>query len=85
MEELEDEADGVAPYLGELGLPEIGDLATVEAIGTGRGPIQAAEDVEQGGLAAPGRPHDRHVLSGSNAEIDVPQGVHRPAPDLKGA
>src|SRR5690606_24131757 len=49
--ELEDEADVGAAVGGERGVVVAGEVVVEEADGAGGGDVEAAEDVEQGGLA----------------------------------
>src|SRR6185369_12540017 len=70
---------------GELFVAQPRDFAPVEAVGAGRGTVEAAEDVQQGGLSRAGRPHDRQIVSVGDLEIQTLERVNRAAADLVGA
>ena len=56
---------------------------TVRSTGTGRGPVQAGDQVEQGALAAPRRAHQAHELPGRDVKRDPIQGGDgRPDPTV---
>ena len=85
MEELEDEADRVAADEAELVLVEAGHVAPDELVAPAVGPVEAAEDVEEGGLARARGAHDREVLAGRDLLADVDEGVDGLAADVEGA
>ena len=63
VEALEDEADGVLAQLGQPGFGIAGDILAVEPVFAGRRAVEHADNVEEGGLAAAGRPHHGHELA----------------------
>src|SRR6185369_14824593 len=67
VEALKDEADGVEPEAGQLALAEGGGVLPDDADGAAGGDVDAADEVEEGGLAAPGGTGDRDEL----APVDV--------------
>ncbi len=78
VEALEHEADLVAAQAGELGLGVLGHVLAEEVVASGGGPIEQAQDVEQGRLAASGRAHDGHELAGRDLHGDAVEraGLH---------
>src|SRR5690606_6702183 len=56
LEELEDNADAAPAPGGELLLAQGVDALAVDADRARRRPVDAGDDVEDGGLTAPGRP-----------------------------
>ena len=50
---------------------EVGNLGAVEDVGTARRAVEHADHVEQGGLAAAGRAHDRDELAVGDVEEDA--------------
>jgi hypothetical protein len=79
VEGLEDEADGPAPQHGPGGLGQAVDPGAVEHDLAGVRALQAAEQVQQGRLAAAARPHDRHGLAGLDGQVDAVHGPDRGA------
>ena len=71
VEELEDGSDLFAAKAGEGIAVELIDAVAVEGEATGVGPVDAAEAVEQGGLAAAGRAGEGDAFAGGDAEGDV--------------
>ena len=88
VEELEDEADPVPADQRALLLRKRADLAPLQQVAPARRPVEAAHDVQQGGLARPRGAHERDVLAALDREAHVLEGVHLPfadpvyAPDL---
>ena len=74
VEELEDEADLLAAEVGELVLREVRDVDAVDDDASVGGRVDAAEEVEERGLARAARSDDRHELAARDAEIDVVEG-----------
>ena len=74
---LEDEAKAFAPQRRQLGIVQRADVLARETVGAGAGPVQAAQDVHQRGLARPGRPHDRHEFAGRDGQVHVAQNGQR--------
>ena len=62
VEALEHEPDGPAAHRGELVVGHGGHVRAVQDVGAGGGMVEAAQEVEEGGLARARRPHDRHEL-----------------------
>ena len=56
-------------------LSTLASIPSIE-VGARRRPVEAAEDVQQGGLAGAGRSDDRHPVAGVNREVDAAQRVH---------
>src|SRR5204862_6207057 len=74
--ELEDKADGDGAVAVQLALREVLEGAAAEADLAGLpavGPVQAAEEVEQGGLAGAGGAQDRQRLALFDVERDAVQ------------
>src|SRR5207302_2185578 len=82
VEELEDETDVVAPVGGERTVVERVDVAAVDGHRARVGRLQAAQDVEQGALAAAARAHDGDELSGDDVERDAGEHLARGAADV---
>ena len=68
VEELEDEADVLAPQLRQIRVVQIGEACARDRDLSSRRLVQTREDVHQGGLAGAGRPHDCGELSGRHVE-----------------
>ena len=63
------------------GAPLGGRAAPSDRHPAGVGLLQAGDQLEQGGLAAPRRAHDRHDLAGAHAEVEPRErGDRVPAP-----
>ena len=77
---LEDEADHLPPHAGELVGGEGGHVHPVEDHPPGVGGVQQAQQVEQGGLARAGGPHDGEELTLVDVQAQVVDG-----PDLLAA
>jgi hypothetical protein len=75
VEGLEDEADALTPHAAQLVVVHLGDVAPVEAVGPRAEAVQAAEDVHEGALARSGGPHDRHVLTRQEVQVDATEGL----------
>ncbi len=73
VEELEDDADVPGPEPGQRALAELVDPPPGQADLAGARPVQPGDQVEQGGLAAAGRAHDRHHLPGRHGQVHVQQ------------
>src|SRR6185437_11751541 len=74
VEELEDHADVPAPEAGQAGLAElVHPLPRHQDLAAG-GTVEAGDEVEQRGLAAPGRAHHRERLAGRHRQADVVHG-----------
>src|SRR5450755_1843787 len=70
IEELEDETDFVAPETGERVVGEPGDGLAVDAdLASGRA-VQAADQIEERGLAGAGGADDGNHLAARDLEID---------------
>ena len=77
VEELEDEADVLAPELGQLGVPELRDGGAVDLdLALGRA-VEAGEDVHERRLAGARRAHDGGELAALDVERDAAQRSHR--------
>ena len=73
MERLEDEAELLRPQPVETADPRVG-LAVEIDLARG-GPIERAEQVQQGRLAAAAGAHDGHVFAAADVEAHVLQGM----------
>ena len=82
IEALEDEADVFTPKPGQLSLRASADLFAEELERAAARAIEEAEDIEQGGLAAPRRSHDGDKLAGADLEGNL---VQRRRFDLAGS
>src|SRR5262249_22062902 len=71
---LEDEAEVAAAHLGQLVVVHLGDVLLAEEVPTPRGPVEAAEQVEQGRFAGPGRAHQGDEVPLVEVEGDAAQG-----------
>src|SRR5207245_9402099 len=63
VEELEDEANVVAAEPGQPRLTELAEVRAAHGDPTRRRPVEPGDHVEQGGLAAARRSHDRGELT----------------------
>ena len=75
VERLEHEADLAVADVGELVVHHRGDVLAGEFVAAGRGRVEAAEHVHQGGLAGAGGAHDGDILVAMNLEGDPAQRV----------
>src|SRR5205823_28783 len=66
--ELEDEADVPGPPAGQFAFGHFGDDVLADGDAALGGAIEAGNEVEQRGLAGPGRPHEREELAGAHVE-----------------
>ena len=69
VEGLEHEADLLVADPGQLVVLQLGDPVAVEPVLPGRGAVQAADQVHQGGLARARGPHDGHELVLPDGEV----------------
>ena len=67
VEGLENEADPLVADASQFVVGEVGGVFAFKKIFSGCGAVQEAHDVHQGGLAAPGGPHNRQEFSLPNA------------------
>ena len=74
VEELEDEADLVAPHARQLIVGQAGERFAVDADLAGGRAVEAADQIEQRRLAGAGRADDRDHLAARDGEAD---GVER--------
>ena len=74
--ELEDEADVLAAVLRERGVGRRREIEVLEAHPAGRRRVEAAEDVEQRGLAAARMAEQDEQLARDDVEIDAAQRRH---------
>ena len=77
VEGLEHDAHVPAPEPRERVLVEGAEIVAGHGGPPGGGPLQAADDHEERGLARPGRPDDAHRFSGGEIEVDAAQDLHR--------
>src|SRR5215216_2217574 len=73
---LEDEPDEIAAGACQLSVSQPRDVAPVERVGAGGRPVQKADEVHQGALAAPGRPHYGDPLAGLDVHVHPGQCLH---------
>src|SRR5262245_20301324 len=71
VEELKDEADLVATDPRQLIVRQAAERFVVDADRSGGRPVEAADQVEERGLAGAGRPDDRDHFTAGNGEGDV--------------
>src|SRR5439155_14874944 len=76
VEVLEDVTDAAAAQRGELAPAAPAEDRAVHGDLALRGPVQAAGQVQQGGLARTGRPHHGDQLAGRHGEAHPAQRVH---------
>src|SRR5919197_1327489 len=77
VEELEDEADVIAPQRGQPGVVEAGHLGIADPHLPTVGLVEAGEDVHERRLARARRAHDGGQPPGLDLERDAPEGVDR--------
>ena len=76
VEELEHEADPVAPQPGESAVVELAiGLTREQDLARGRG-VERSEEVQQGALPGARRPHDRDHLATADVERDPVERPH---------
>ena len=75
VEELEDEADLVAPQLGQALVVEVGDLLAGDPDRALGGPVEPGQHVHQGGLARARRAHDGREAALGEVDRDAVEGV----------
>ena len=78
VERLEDEADLVAPQLGQGAFGEPVDAPAAQVQLAGRRPVEPAQQVEKGRLPTAARPPHRHSLAASDLQVDVVDGTNEP-------
>ena len=83
MKGLKHEADIAVAGGRQLFIAERGDIPPVQKILTGAGPVEQAEQIEQGGFARAGRSHDGNIVTIGKIEIDIIEGVNGLIADLK--
>src|SRR5690606_14195926 len=71
-----DEAEMLAAQLGQLVRVHRVRGAAVYFVHAPAGPVQAAQDIHQGGLARARCAHDGHHFAGLDAQVDVAQHRH---------
>ena len=77
MMELKDKAQLAVPQLGEGGRVQVGVARAVEPDVSARGPIQRAEQVQQGALPGSRRAHDGDELAAVDLELHGAQHLER--------
>src|SRR5215207_2641499 len=73
---LEDEPDEIPAGTRQLTAPQSRHVAPVERVGPGRRPVQKADEVHQGALAAARRPHYGDPLAGLDVHVYPGQCLH---------
>ena len=76
VEELEDEADVVAPQRGQLLVVQPLVVAAGDGDRPGGRRFEGPDDVQQGALPGARRSHDRDHLAGLDHEVDAIEGAH---------
>jgi hypothetical protein len=74
VEALEDEADGVQAQVGEHPLGERAGVLAGDLDDAGSRGVDAADEVEQGGLAAAGGARHREELALADLQVDAAEG-----------
>ncbi|MNT16934.1 hypothetical protein D3C72_1520610 [compost metagenome] len=74
--ELEHEADVMAAPRRQLAAAHLVDALAFDADLAARGVVQAADQVEQGGLAGTGRAHQRDEVAAGDIQVDAVQHLH---------
>ena len=77
MERLEHEPDVGPPHPGQGPLPHRVHAPPRQPHLATRGPVQAAQQVQQRGLPAATGPHHRHRLARGDIEVDAVDGAHQ--------
>jgi len=80
--ELKNETNVLAAVESEFAIAKSGQLTIAEANGSGRGGVEAAEDVEQGGFTAARWTQHHRQFAGVEGHVDAAKGMHR---DVAGA
>ena len=75
VEGLEDEPDRAGADLGDLGFPQPRQVLAVELDDARGGPVQPAEDLQQGGLPVPGRALDGQPLAVVDDQVHAGQRI----------
>src|SRR5690349_8381022 len=68
MELLEDEADFFGAHAVEFGGGDIGDVLAVEPDFAGRGAVETADEIDQGGFSGTAGAHDGNPFAGRDGE-----------------
>ena len=76
VEGLKDEANGKESQARQLALGELGRVVAVDEHDAAGSGVDAADQVEQGRLAAAGGPGHGEKLAGPNREVDAAHGRH---------
>ena len=72
---LEHEADPRGPQGGEFAVGELGEVEAGDPHMARARPVQAAHQVQKGGLTRPRRPRDAHQLALADTKGDAPKGA----------
>ena len=72
---LEDKADLPVADAGQLVLAQVAHVLSVQHVGAAGGPVQAAQDVHQRGLARARGAHDGQELAPFHSQVHPPQRV----------
>ena len=73
--ELEDKADRAAAHIGALVAVELADVLAVDEHLPAGGLVQAADQLQQGGLARAGRPDQGGKFAAFDGQVDAAQGL----------
>jgi hypothetical protein len=77
VERLEDHADDAEAEAGQLDGRQAGEVVAGDREGAGGRAVEAAQEVEQGGLAGAGLAQEGDALAAGDLEGDAAEGVHR--------
>ena len=66
---LEDEANACSTNAGKFLVGHAGHVVSTEEISSRGRPVEAAQNVQEGGLAGTGRPHDGRVTALLDLEV----------------
>ncbi len=76
VEELENKTHLPSSHEGDLVVGQVGHALAAQDDFAVRGTVQPTEQMEQGGFAGAGRPHDGDKFALSDFKVDVAKGVH---------
>ena len=82
IETLKDKTDALTPDQGARPLRQATHLAIIQMDGTLVRHIQQPTQIEQGTLATPRRPHQRHEIAVAHLEVDATQGRYDVAAEM---
>jgi hypothetical protein len=74
VERLKNKADMLIAPVGQLGLVKTRYFDILDPAGTGGRPVNPGNDMQEGGFARTGRPHECQKLAGRNVKGHITQG-----------